>query len=111
MAAGYASGKFAIALCDQCGQRYKLLQLIKDWKGFKVCSECYEPKHPQLEPKRNINEPQALHQPRPEARMGVTGFVGFTADTSFASIGMQPMPPAKPLVVGLSLGTVTTSIT
>ena len=35
MGAGYASGKFAIALCDQCGQRYKLLQLIKDWKGFK----------------------------------------------------------------------------
>ena len=57
MAAGYASGKFAIALCDQCGQRYKLLQLIKDWKGFKVCPECYEPKHPQLEPKRTSTTP------------------------------------------------------
>ena len=111
MAAGYASGKFAIALCDQCGQRYKLLQLIKDWKGFKVCPECYEPKHPQLEPKRTINEPQALYQPRPEARMAVTVYVGFTVDTSFASIGMMPMPPAKPLVAGTSLGTVTTRIT
>lgn len=111
MAAGYASGKFAIALCDQCGQRYKLNLLIKDWKGFKVCSECYEPKHPQLEPKRNINEPQALLQPRPEARMGVTVYVGFTVDTSFASIGMQPMPPARPLAAGAMLGTVTTSIT
>lgn len=111
MAAGYASGKFAIALCDQCGQRYKLLQLIKDWKGFKVCPECYEPKHPQLEPKRTINEPQALYQPRPEARMPVTVYVGFTVDTSFASIGMMPMPPAKPLVAGTSLGTVTTRIT
>lgn len=111
MAAGYASGKFAIALCDQCGQRYKLLQLIKDWKGFKVCPECYEPKHPQLEPKRTINEPQALYQPRPEARMAVTVYVGFTVDTSFASIGMMPMPPAKPLIAGTSLGTVTTRIT
>jgi hypothetical protein len=109
--AGYASGKFAIALCDQCGQRFKLNELRKEWTGFKVCTECYEPKHPQLEPKRTINEPQALLQPRPEARMGVTVYVGFTADTSFASIGMQPMPPAKPLVAGATLGTTITSIT
>jgi NAD-dependent SIR2 family protein deacetylase len=109
--AGYASGKFAIALCDQCGQRFKLNDLRKEWTGFKVCSECYEPKHPQLEPKRTINEPQALLQPRPEARMGVTVYVGFTSDTSFASIGMQPMPFAKQLVAGTALGTTTTSIT
>ena len=111
MSGGWASGKFAIALCDQCGQRFKLNSLIKDWKGFKVCTECYEPKHPQLEPKRNINEPQALLEPRPEARMGVTVYVGFTVDTSFASIGMQPMPPARHLAAGAMLGTVTTSIT
>lgn len=111
MGAGYASGKFAIALCDQCGQRFKLLQLIKDWKGFKVCQECYEPKHPQLEPKRNITEPQALYQPRPEKRMAVTVYVGETADTSFASIGMMPMPPAKQLAAAGVLSPVTTSIT
>lgn len=111
MPAGYVSGKYAIALCDQCGQRFKLNALIKDWKGFKVCRECYEPKHPQLEPKRTINEPIALYQPRPEARMGVTVFVGYTVDTSFASIGMQPMPYAKPLTAGAALGTVLTSIT
>jgi hypothetical protein len=52
-----------------------------------------------------------LHQPRPEARMGVTVFVGFTADTSFASIGMQPMPPSRQLVAGTTLGTIRTSIT
>ena len=111
MAAGYASGKFAIALCDQCGQRYKLLQLIKDWKGFKVCRECYEPKHPQLEPKRTITEPQALYQPRPEARMGVTVYVGLTADTSFASIGMRPAPLSKQLWVQGLLAPVTVEIT
>lgn len=111
MGAGYASGKFAIALCDQCGQRYKLLTLIKDWKGFKVCPECYEPKHPQLEPKRNITEPQALYQPRPEARMAVTVFVGETSDTSFASIGMMPMPPSRQLTAAGLLAQVTTLIT
>jgi hypothetical protein len=43
--------------------------------------------------------------------MGVTVYVGFTADTSFASIGMQPMPPSKQLVAGIMLGTIRTSIT
>jgi len=108
---GYASGRYAIALCDQCGQRYKLLELIRDWKGFKVCTECYEPKHPQLEPKRNITEPQALYQPRPESKLLVTIFVGFTADTTIASIGMLPMPPAKPLQATGVLGQVRTLIT
>lgn len=111
MGAGYASGKFAIALCDQCGQRYKLLQLIKDWKGFKVCSECYEPKHPQLEPKRSITEPQALYQPRPEKTLGVTIYIGLTSDTSLASIGMLPMPPAKQLTATGFLAPVRTAIT
>ena len=109
--AGYASGRFAIALCDQCGQRYKLLELIRDWKGFKVCTECYEPKHPQLEPKRTIMEPQALYQPRPESKLLVTIFVGFTGDTSIASIGMLPMPLAKPLQATGLMGQVRTLIT
>ena len=111
MGAGFASGKFAIALCDQCGQRFKLNTLIKDWKGFKVCPECYEPKHPQLEPKRTITEPQALYQPRPEARMAVTVYVGWTVDTTIASIGMQPMQAAKQLYAAGFLAPVTTVIT
>jgi hypothetical protein len=111
MAAGYASGRFAIALCDQCVQRFKLNALIKDWNGFKVCRECYEPKHPQLEPKRTINEPIALYQPRPEARMAVTVYVGLTVDTTIASIGMQPMQPARQLVAGGVLSPVTVLIT
>jgi len=109
--AGYTSGKFGLALCDQCGQQFKLNQLKKERTGFKVCDECYEPKHPQLEPKRTLNEPQALLEPRPEGRLGVNVYVGDTGDTSFASIGMQPMPPARNLVAGAMLGTVTTSIT
>ena len=109
--AGYTSGKFGLALCDQCGQQFKLNALKKEWTGFKVCDECYEPKHPQLEPKRSLNEPQALLEPRPEARLGVSVFVGDVGDSAFASIGMQPMPPARPLVAGAMLGTFTTSIT
>ena len=32
----YASAKFAIALCDRCGFRYKLLELRKEWNGLKT---------------------------------------------------------------------------
>jgi len=46
----YATGTFSEAICDRCGQRYKYLDLKKEWTGFKVCPECYEPKAPQLYP-------------------------------------------------------------
>jgi protein-arginine kinase activator protein McsA len=62
----YATGKYALGICDRCGFEFKLLQLKKEWTGFKVCSDCYEPKHPQLEPKRVVGDAIALREPRPE---------------------------------------------
>jgi hypothetical protein len=61
----YATGKFAKGLCDRCGFEYKLLELKEEWNGLKVCSNCYEPKHPQLEPLRAKADPEALYKPRP----------------------------------------------
>ena len=61
----YASGKFAVGLCDRCAFEYPLLDLKKEWTGFKVCNECFEPKHPQLEPHTAPADPQAVYQPRP----------------------------------------------
>ena len=53
MATQYASGKYSIAECDRCGQRYKLKELKKEiikTKLFqiKVCPECWDPDQPQL---------------------------------------------------------------
>ena len=62
----YAIGKFALAHCDRCGFRYKLLELKKEWNGLKTCPECYEPKHPQLEPPTYVADPEALYDPRPD---------------------------------------------
>jgi PHP family Zn ribbon phosphoesterase len=62
----YAKGKYALGICDRCSFEFKLLQLKKEWTGFKVCDDCYEPKHPQLEPKRNVSDAIALQDPRPE---------------------------------------------
>ena len=46
----FASGKFALAICDRCGQQYKYHQLQQEWNGLFTCSECFEPKHQPLDP-------------------------------------------------------------
>ena len=61
----YALGKFAKALCDRCAFEYKLSELREEWNGAKVCPDCYEPKHPQLEPLTATADPEALYRPRP----------------------------------------------
>jgi|TARA_R100000742_G_C4171800_1_gene9818 hypothetical protein len=86
----YASGKFAIALCDRCGFQYKLLDLKEEWNGLKTCSECFESKHPQLEPNHAPSDPQGLYKPRPNTDVELgEGFVVVT-DNNFmnpANIG------------------------
>ena len=109
--AGYAVGKQSQAICDRCGQQFFLKELKKEWTGFKVCNECYEPKHPQLEPKRGINEPIAVYEPRPDGVQTVLVSLGYGGDSSIAANGMQPAPVAKPLVASGMLGRVTVTIT
>lgn len=68
----FSSGKFAIAECDRCGQRFKLKQLksltIKTKKvNILVCPECWEPDQPQLQlGMYPISDPQAIRDPRPD---------------------------------------------
>lgn len=109
--AGYAVGKATQAICDRCGQQYFLKELKKEWTGFKVCQECYEPKHPQLEPKRGINEPIAVYEPRPDGTQTVAVSFGYGGDSTFANIGMRPAPVAKLLVAAGVIQPVTVAIT
>jgi len=104
----YATGKHALAICDRCGQQYPYLSVKKEWTGFKVCPECYEPKHPQLEPKRNTADPQSLYQPRPDSKQPLTVYVGPPADAAFSSNGMQPATN-NALILGGSVGQVSVS--
>jgi hypothetical protein len=60
----HATGKFARAYCDRCGFDYPLLSLKKEWNNLRVCSECFEPKHPQLEPHKAVDG-SALKDARP----------------------------------------------
>ena len=87
----YATGKFAKGLCDRCGFEYKLLELKEEWNGLKVCSNCYEPKHPQLEPLRAKADPEALYKPRPNNDVDAgEGFVVVTYKDIFKPDFMSP---------------------
>jgi len=69
----FASGKRALALCDRCGQEYKLktlreLTINENKTNLLVCPECWEPDHPQNKLGRvKVLDPQALRDPRPDA--------------------------------------------
>ena len=103
----YAQGKYALGICDRCGQQYKLNSLRKEWTGFKVCIECYEPKHPQLLTKPNISGAIAVGEARPDGPSVLTVYVGAPGDSAFTAIGMMPAPVAQDIVAGTAIGTVT----
>ena len=62
----YASGTYAFFICDTCGFRYPYKKSKTTWDNYKTCPECYETKHPQLDPPTVSVDSEALHQPRPE---------------------------------------------
>ena len=72
MPSKYASGKYAIAQCDRCDQRYMLKELKKEviktkLYQIKVCPSCWDPDQPQLSlGLYPVNDPQAVREPRPD---------------------------------------------
>jgi hypothetical protein len=42
----FKSGSWNV-ICDRCGNRYKAEELVKEWTGLMVCSNCFEVRHPQ----------------------------------------------------------------
>jgi len=102
----FAVGKYSEAICDRCGFQYKYLELKEEWNGLLVCEECYEPKHPQLEPTYASADAEALQNPRPQASLPMTVEVGAPNDTYFNSDGMQPSQRSRNLIMTGSVGTV-----
>lgn len=66
----FASGRIAIAMCDRCGEQYRLKQLkteiikTKKYQAL-VCPQCWDPDQPQLQlGMYPVDDPQALRNPR-----------------------------------------------
>ncbi len=64
----FASGKRAYFISDRSGQRYRYRDAKREWTGAIVGPDEFDPKHPQLFPVRNISDPQALRDPRPDTQ-------------------------------------------
>lgn len=81
MPSRFASGKYAIAECDRCGQRFKLKELRKQVLktkiyNVKVCASCWDPDQPQLQlGMYPVNDPQAVREPRPDVSYAVSGLL------------------------------------
>ena len=82
----YAAGKYTIAECDRCGQRYKLKELKKltiktKQVSIKVCKSCWEPDQPQLQlGMYPVYDPQAVREPRPDVSYYQSGNSGLQID-------------------------------
>ena len=78
----FASGKWAIAQCDRCDQRFKLSVLKREiikTKNYEllVCPECWDPDQPQLQlGMYPVDDPQGLRNPRPDRSYVTSGTTG-----------------------------------
>jgi len=104
MANQFASGKFAIAECDRCGQRFKLKDLKKliikqTLKDIKVCPACWEPDQPQLSlGMYPVNDPQALRDPRPDVsyiNSGLNAIGSISGGSRIFQWGWNPVGGAR----------------
>jgi hypothetical protein len=129
MGSRFASGKNAIAMCDRCGQRYKLTELkteIVKTKRYQllVCPQCWDPDQPQLQlGMYPVDDPQALRNPRPDSTYVVAGSGSdgyLTGGSRVIQWGWAPVGGSRffdadltpnNLVLSVQLGTVTVSVT
>jgi hypothetical protein len=87
MANRFASGKWAIAQCDRCDQRFKLKVLKREiikTKNYEllVCPECWDPDQPQLQlGMYPVDDPQGLRNPRPDRSYVTSGTTGLQIRT------------------------------
>ena len=137
----FASGKYAIAQCDRCDQRFKLKVLKREIIKTKnydllVCPQCWDPDQPQLQLGMfPVDDPQALRNPRPDRSYIFSGTNGLQTDPTGTGIngpgtveagsrifqwGWNPVGGAQAnddgltpnnLVLTVELGTVAVSVT
>lgn len=92
MPSKFASGKYAIAECDRCAQRYMLKELKKQvlktkLYNVKVCPSCWDPDQPQLQlGMYPVNDPQAVREPRPDVSYRMSGNNGLNINLTGAGL-------------------------
>lgn len=99
MSTKFSSGKFSIAECDRCGQRYKLKELKREiiktkLYNIKVCPTCWDPDQPQLSlGLYPVYDPQAVREPRPDVSYEVSGNSGLRiSDANTTDVNANGFP-------------------
>ena len=64
--ARFATGKNSYGISDRSGFRYRLKDMMKEWTGLFVGKDEFEPKHPQLDLRVNVVDPQSIKDSRPD---------------------------------------------
>ena len=64
----FARGKESLAISDRSGMRFPYTEMVREWNGSLVHYSEYEAKQPQLQPKPVGSDPQALQNPRVQAK-------------------------------------------
>lgn len=102
----YAIGRKAYGISDRSGFRYPLNRMRKEWTGLIVGADEWEPKHPQLEPLRDVSDAQALKDARPETELNAQRSTQY----GFNPVGFKEVSgitPDNDLVATGQVGTVT----
>jgi len=60
-----SSGKYAKFISDRSGLEFPYSEMVIEWNGARVHISEYEKKHPQLEPRPIVADPQGLRNARP----------------------------------------------
>ena len=112
--ARFANGKFAYGISDRSGFRYKLNEMKREWTGMLVGPDEYEPKHPQLEPRR-----KALLNPRPQPDNPTSAFlvkttngISYLGNGNWSTSGVAQLPSELDATDALTgfVGSVTVTI-
>ena len=125
----FASGKNSIAMCDRCGQQFKLTALKKEVIKTKlynlmVCPVCWDPDQPQLQlGMYPVDDPQAVRNPRKDTTYvtaGVNSIGSLTGGSRDVQWGWAPVGGSSNFDVALTpnylvattfVGTVTVTVT
>ena len=125
----FASGKNSIAMCDRCGQQFKLTALRKEIQKTKiynllVCPQCFDPDQPQLLlGMYPVDDPQAVRNPRKNTtyvKAGVNATGSLTGGSRDVQWGWNPVGGSSNFDVALTqnylvattfVGTVTVTVT
>ena len=125
----FASGKNSIAMCDRCGQQFKLTALRKEIQKTKiynllVCDVCFDPDQPQLLlGMYPVDDPQAVRNPRKDTTYvtaGINAGGSLTGGSRDIQWGWNPVGGASNFDVALTpnylvattfVGTVTVTTT